>query len=364
MKILHIIQCANLGGMEKATFELMSTLNSMGYENRLVSLNPMGGLGPLLEDQSIPAKGLDYRGPAGIFSIPQMAYEFRNKEADGMVMSGHNIAAFTALAGWRCKKRLLYIHYHHRGVKPEWQWRAIYTAATRLFPRVAFCTDFIREEAEEIYPPLRSIALTVRYPFELPAQPRQEDRTEARKALGIPEGAPVVGNAGWLIQRKRWDVYLRTVARILERCPDAVFLACGDGPLRERLAKQSLELGLDQHVRWVGWQGDLRKFYLAMDVLLFNSDWDALGRTPLEAGAYEVPVVASVLEGGLREVITSDNLGFLINRHDEDWLADKTVKLLSDSTLRLQVGASLRRHLGETHAPKHNAMNVLALLGI
>ena len=363
-RLLHIMQCANLGGMEKATLEMMTALAAIGFENRLVSLNPIGGLGPLLEERGIPAKGLPYRGPAGLLSIPQMAWEFRRTEPGAIIMSGHNAAAFAALAGLKCKRRVLFIHYHHSGVKPRWQWRAIYAAAARIFPRIAFCSDFIRAEAEEIYPPLRSIGATIRNPFPLPPRPQERDKVAARRALGIPESAPVVGNAGWLIPRKRWDVFLRAAARIAERRPDVLFLACGDGPLRDELKEQCGALGLAERVRWLGWQKDLTAFYLSLDVLLFNSDWDALPRTPLEAGAHEVPTVASNLRGGLREVIASDRVGFLTDRHDEDWLADKTLLLLENPTLRRETGAACRQVLAERHDPGRNAREVLELLGL
>jgi glycosyltransferase involved in cell wall biosynthesis len=362
--ILHIMQCACLGGMEKATIELMCAIKGVGYENHLVSLHPIGGLGPLLKDRGISATGLEYRGPAGCFSIPRMAREFRRTTADGVVMVGHNLAAFTALWGLGCKKRLLFIHSHHRGIKPEWQWRAIYKAALRVFPRVAFCTDFIREEAEKIYPPLRAVSTTLRNPFQLPPQPTDGDKSAARQALGIPYGTFVVGNAGWLIERKRWDVFLKVAARIAKERSDVIFLLSGDGPLRDELRHQCIELGLTERVRWLGWQEDLTRFYLSLDVLLFNSDWDALGRTPLEAGANGVPTVASVLHGGLREVIDSEKVGFLIDQHDEELLAGKILQLLSDSTLRHNMGTACRRLLSDRHDPEQTAREVLRLLEI
>jgi len=364
-QILHIMQCANLGGMERSTLEMMSALGALGCSNRLVSLNPIGGLGPLLDERGIPAVGLSYRGPAGMLSIPAMAQEFRrDPKSDGVVMTGPNLAAFLALTGLDCKNRLLFVHYHHAGVKSRSEWRLIYAAAMRLFPRIAFCSDFIRAEAEEIYPPLRQISVTKYNPYELPPRPTAEQRAAARRALSIPDGMLVVGNAGWLIQRKRWDVFLRTAAKIKAQRHDVLFLVCGDGPLREELKEQSRALGLGDRVRWLGWQEDLTAFYLILDVLLFNSDWDAAPRTPLEAGAYETPSVASVLHGGLRELISSEQVGFLLDRHDEDWLAEKTLNLLGRPDLRRDMGIACRKVLAERHDPKHNAMEVLQLLGI
>src|SRR5271157_2528287 len=142
--ILHIMQCANLGGMEKSTLEMMITARTLGCNNQLISLNPIGGLGSLLKERGIPARGLYYRGPAGVLSLREMARAFREGVSpDGIVMTGHNVSAFAALAGHKCKKRILFVHFHHEGVMPRWQWQIVYAAAMRVFPRIAFCADFI-----------------------------------------------------------------------------------------------------------------------------------------------------------------------------------------------------------------------------
>jgi glycosyltransferase involved in cell wall biosynthesis len=364
-KILHILQCTNLGGMERCTLEMMSALRGLNCDNRLVSLNPLGGLGKLLAERSFAASGLPYRRPAGIPSIPRMAREFRRGgTVDGIVMSGHNMAAFAALAGMECKRRVLYVHFHHAGVKSRWQWRLVYATAMRVFPRIAFCSDFIRTEAEEIYPPLREVSVTHRNSYPLPPVPLEQDKQAARRALGLPGDALVVGNAGWLIERKRWDVFLRTAAKIAEQVKNVIFLISGDGPLRQELVAQAKRLELEDRIRWLGWQDDLTSFYLSLDLLLFNSDWDALGRTPLEAGSYQVPAVTSVLNGGLNEVISSDEVGYLLDRHDEDWLAEKAIRLLGDASLRHRMGAACRQVLAERHDPMRNALAMLNLLGI
>jgi glycosyltransferase involved in cell wall biosynthesis len=361
--ILHIIQCTNLGGMEKSTLEVMTAVRNLGCDNRLISLNPIGGLGPLLTERRIPALGLNYRGPAGVASIPEMARAFREGDGpDGIVMTGHNLSAFAALSGHQCKRRILFVHFHHEGVMSRLHWQIVYAAAMRIFPRIAFCADFIRQEAEEIYPPLHRVSVTQPDSVKVLPLPSERDRVAARSALGVSEDAYVVGNAGWLIGRKRWDVFLRTASRIAAFCPQTMFLACGDGPMRTELMKLSLELGLEGRIRWLGWQQDLSNFYLSLDVLLFNSDWDAVGLTPLEAAAHGTPVVASVLHGGLREVIQSEREGFLINRHDDEWLADKVILLLQNPELRRLKAAACRKVLVKRHDPSRNAMKLLELL--
>jgi glycosyltransferase involved in cell wall biosynthesis len=347
LKILNLIQCTNLGGMEQASLRLMCGLKSRGHSVRLLSLTPIGPLGPLLEEAGIPHEGLRYLGKGGWRSYPLLKKTLGKIEADGVIMTGHNLLASLALGDFCRGHRILAIHYHHAGVKPRWQWRLVYRLAHHRFNQIAFVCDFVRHEAESIFPPIARQAHTVRYPLQIPPLPTPQEKAKARKALGLAPGQPVVGNAGWLIQRKRFDVFLRVAHRILAQNPKVLFVVGGDGPMRLTLESLSRGLGIAGSVRWLGWQSDMSTFYKALDVLLFNSDFDAMACTPLEAMSFGVPAVCSLLRGGLSEAITSDRFGFLRTEHDLPVLADLVLDLLSRADSAAAVGLAGRQRVEE-----------------
>lgn len=290
MQIFNIIQCANLGGMEQSTLVLLSGLKARGHQVELLSLNPLAGMGPLLAEQGIPAEGFAYHGRAGWRSLHALKHRLARVHGDALVMTGHNLMAMLALGGLCAGRRLLSIHFHHAGVKPSWQWRVIYRTALARFPAVAFPSDFIRREAEAICPAIAPISHTIGCPIVLPELPSDAERARARCMFGLPEHARVVGNAGWLIPRKRFDVFLKVARNIATEEPDAVFLIAGDGPEATALRGLARELGIADRVRWLGWRSDLTSFYRCLDLAVFNADWEALGRTPLEAVAAGAPV--------------------------------------------------------------------------
>jgi glycosyltransferase involved in cell wall biosynthesis len=328
MNILNIIQCTNLGGMEKSSLRLMIELKKRGHSVRLLSLNPIGKLGKLLETHQIPYEGIPYLGKAGWRSFTQLRRKLKSIQADAVIMTGHNLMAMLALSGINLGKRLLAIHFHHTGVKPVWQWRLIYWLAYKKFQAVTFPSDFIRKESEIISPPIASKTYTVRNPLQLPKLPTEEERRNARQVLGIPIDAKVIGNAGWLISRKRFDVFLRVAEKVLIKEPKAIFLIAGDGQDREKLEILAKKLNIMSQVHWLGWQNDLTSFYLSLDALLFNSDWDAFPTTPLEAMSYGLPVIASLLNGGLSEIITEKKFGFLFDKHDIDAMSEAVLSSL------------------------------------
>lgn len=364
MRILNIMQCTNLGGMEQASLLTMRGLQSRGHACEVLSLNPVGRLGEALAREGISAEGIQYRGRGGVLSVPQIHRRLRRHRADRELMTGHSFGAMLALESSRRSRRVLTMHFHHGSVMSPLAWRLIYRLAERRFHAITFMTDFIRQEAEEIYPPIGAIAHTVPYAFEVPPAPSCAARATARQLLGVPEDVPVIGNAGWLIPRKRFDVFLQVAQRVLRRHGDAVFLIAGDGPEREKLHRLAAELGIASQIKWLGWQSQLNDFYSSLDVLLFNSDWDALGRTPLEALAFGVPSVASIVHGGLSEVIDRDDYGLVRSTHDVEELESLVTRLIERPDLRQQIVNAGRAHLADVGSLERHTNRMSALLEI
>jgi glycosyltransferase involved in cell wall biosynthesis len=362
MKIINLLQGTNLGGMEQASLRLMISLQEQGHSCEVISLNPVAGLGPLLEKQSIPVTGLPYQGKGGWRSFPLIWRALRTVKADALMMTGHHLLAMLALGDLCRGKRILAIHFHHTGVKPPWQWRLIYRIACSRFQAITFPSDFVRSEAEELYPPLKKLSHLVRNPLSTPQLPTEEERKHARHSLGLPLDVPIIGNAGWLIPRKRFDVFLQVAAKVLDKVPDALFLIAGDGEELPHLEALADQLQINKQVRWLGWQQDLTPFFHSIDVLQFNSDWDAMGLTPLEAMGFGVPMVASVLQGGLKEIIISEEYGYLISNHDVDALAARVVFYLQNPQEARKVALTGREHVARISSPPELTAQVEALL--
>lgn len=338
--------------MEQASLRLMRGLMERGNSVELLSLNPIGLLGPLLEEAKIPHEGLPYLGKGGWRSYGLLKEKLKNIQADSMIMTGHHLLASLAIGDFCEDNRILTIHYHHGGVKSRWQWQLIYRIACRRFQTITFPCDFIRKEAEAIYPPVARVSHTVRYQLDIPPFPNIDQKAQARKILNLPMDRPIVGNAGWLIPRKRFDVFLRTARKILDKNSTVLFAIAGSGEEQDKLKKLADELGIAANVRWLGWQQEMSHFYKSVDVLLFNSDWDALGLTPLEAMSYGVPAVCSVVNGGLGEILNSSEYGFLLPTHDIDALARQVLQLLAHPDEAIGTGLAGRKHVQEVCDPR------------
>src|SRR5262249_22627244 len=169
MHIVNLMQCTNLGGMEQASLRLMRALMQRGHSLQVVSLNPVGLLKELLDRSGIAVCGLKYEGVGGWRSVHKVRRQLRGIKADALIMTGQNLLGFFALGDMFEGRRLLAMHSIHSGVKPEWQWRLIYSVACNKFNAITFPSDFVRREAERLCPTLQGRSVTVRNPLAIPS---------------------------------------------------------------------------------------------------------------------------------------------------------------------------------------------------
>jgi glycosyltransferase involved in cell wall biosynthesis len=352
MKVINIIQCTNLGGMERASVRLMEAMQENGYDFSLISLHSLGALKGDLDRANISSVGLNYWGPAGIGVIRQIASQLVKRSDAQIIMTGPHLAAMLGmkLAGRRGK--FLAVHYHHEGVKSPAAWRFLYRMALDRFDWVTFPSDFVHDEACSLFPALAARSLTIRYPNDPPPAITHDERNTARHAWNLADDAFVVGNGGWLIHRKRFDIFIRVAARVAAVEPKARFLIAGGGEDEAKLRALAEELGIEDRIIWLGWLENMQPFYHALDALLFNTEWDALPVTPQEAVASGIPLVASVANGGLREIFDTTLAERILKTHDIEALADQLIEIANKPQLAHERAQSSRDHFLKLSNPQ------------
>jgi N-acetyl-alpha-D-glucosaminyl L-malate synthase BshA len=131
------------------------------------------------------------------------------------------------------------------------------------------------------------------------------------------------------------------LARVLQRGVKTRLVMVGDGSERTNVEHRARCLGIYDQCSFVGKQPHIADYLSACDVLLLPSDQESFGLAALEAMACEVPVIASRV-GGLPEVVTDGETGFLSPVGDVDKMAADAARLLADEKLRREMGARAR----------------------
>lgn len=153
-------------------------------------------------------------------------------------------------------------------------------------------------------------------------------RAGARRDLGIAPERPVVMIVGRLTVIKQHELFLRVARLVHDTHPSALFVIVGDGELRDELEALTRRLGLEQHVRFLGWRKDLAAMYGAADVCVLTSRNEGTPVAAIEALAAGVPVVSTDV-GGVRDVIDDPVLGASAPDNDVHALASHVRRMLS-----------------------------------
>ena len=191
--------------------------------------------------------------------------------------------------------------------------------------------------------------IAVHHEFVTPVDP-PADRAEARRRLGLPEHAFVVGGSGMLEWRKGPELFVRLAADVRRRTDrPIVFLWVGgtdQGPLWAPLDHEAHHLGVADVVRFVGAQDRPGDWFGVLDAFALTSREDAFPLAALEAGSAGVPVV-TFDTGGMVELE-----GVVVVPYpDTEAFADALVDLGPGAGARV-AEAVRTRHLTEVGAPR------------
>jgi glycosyltransferase involved in cell wall biosynthesis len=178
------------------------------------------------------------------------------------------------------------------------------------------------------------------------------DGARFRRVHGIAPDRPLLVHVGRLAFEKNCDFLLRMLVHVKAELPDVLLVIAGGGPARRQLEALTRRLGLQAHVRFIGYlnrDGSLEDCYAAGDAFVFASLTETQGLVLLESMALGTPVVA-IAEMGTREVLSQGD-GCLIAPYDEVAFAAHCLRLLADRALRSALSARAVRYAQAWSAP-------------
>ena len=160
------------------------------------------------------------------------------------------------------------------------------------------------------------------------------------------EGEKIIMHASNFRAVKRVGDVVRVFAKIRENIP-AKLVLIGEGPERLFVQQLTKKLKLTEDVHFLGAQDDTGPLFLCADLFVLTSELESFGLTALEAMACGVPVIATET-GGLPEVITQGETGYLLPIGDIQKMAERAIHLLSNTEqhnlFRRQARIRARQH--------------------
>lgn len=173
------------------------------------------------------------------------------------------------------------------------------------------------------------------------------DRSQARRALGLPESGEMLLFVGRIQPLKALDVAVRALAEVRPRHREAFLVVVG-GPSGPRGSNEVVRahelvetLDLARSVYFVPPQPHelLGTYYRAANVSVVPSRSESFGLVALEAAACGTPVVAAAV-GGLRTLVVDGTTGYLVEGRDAATYAERISSILEEPRLAREMSAA------------------------
>ncbi|HEY3296663.1 MAG TPA: N-acetyl-alpha-D-glucosaminyl L-malate synthase BshA [bacterium] len=160
------------------------------------------------------------------------------------------------------------------------------------------------------------------------------------KQFFAPNCEPLIVHISNFRPVKRIPDLIKAFIKVRKEIP-ARMLLVGDGPERARAEMDARAGGVLDDIFFLGNQVAVTDLLSIADMYFLPSETESFGLSALEAMASELPVVATRV-GGLPEVVSDGETGFLVPVGDTDEMARRLIELAVHPEKRRQMGLAAR----------------------
>ena len=196
------------------------------------------------------------------------------------------------------------------------------------------------------------IILTGRPDAELAAAEARppSERAAYRAEWDTPSDAFALACVGRLVPSKDQKRAIDALVMLRERGVNAVLWLIGEAHVpkeqayRIELIEHAKKLGVEEHVRFTGYQADVLGCMAAAEVVIMTSKYEGLPNVAVEAGIAARPFVA-LRVSGLAETIIEGGTGHVVDQDDVAGLVDRLEALARDPEAVQRMGEAARAHI-------------------
>lgn len=346
LRCQFVITSMPVGGAETLLVNMMRKMDSSIIAPEVVCLKEPGPLGEAIADE-FPIHSQLIGGKWDLAVVPRLAKLMRNRRADAVITVGAGDKMFWGrLAAYVAGVPVIGSALHSTGW-PDGVGRLnrLLTPITDAFIGVAqshgtFLHEFERFPKQKVHV-IRNGVDCERF------SQSGTNRRDVRDELGLEPDTPLIGIVAALRSEKNHTMLVRAAAELRKKHPNLNWIIVGDGPEREAIESIAKELSIDDRIHLLGTRHDTPRLVSALDVFTLCSLNEASPVSILEALACEVPVAATDV-GSVSETVIPNETGFLFESEDLAGMCNAIDRLVSDSALRLRLGAAGRERVVRT----------------
>jgi glycosyltransferase involved in cell wall biosynthesis len=343
IRILHVVTSLDAGGMERVLTRVAHRLGPRGFE---ISVCGLERRGVLAETFPAPERVVTLGKPPGrsFSAIWRLQRVISRMRPD--VVHTHNLGPLIYAAAATGFGRLCPIlHGEHcqllcqdLGAPRLGLRRLLYRSCRRIHT----VSEEARRELVGLGIPAARVVAVVNGVDTVAFAPG--DKAAARRRLDVPAGGRVIAMSARFERRKRHDLLIGAVARLVARGLDLRLLLAGDGALRPDLEALAQSQGVESQVCFLGFREDVLTVYQAADLVVLPSTGEGLSNAILEAMACGTPVLCHA-SCGCAEAISNGVDGWVRQIDSVEALADPLQALLASPELLCTMGAAAREKM-------------------
>jgi len=337
IKVLQITHDLNIGGLQRVVVDLAIHLDQEIFHVGVLCLREKGPLTRELEEKNIPVFSISHRKVKTDFLTFAKAYSIiRQFKPD--VVHTHNTQPFIdgTMAAFLARVPVK-VHTDHARNFPD---KKRYMFAEWIFSHMSDRLIAVSEHTKNNLIKFEKIGASkidvIHNGIDGNKFKLTFDVNEKKKQFGVLDRYPIVGLGVRITKQKGITHLIRAVSMLIDTLPDTCLLIAGDGPLQNSLKQEAVELGVAEHIRFVGPQNNMNDILQIIDIFALPSLWEGLPLVILEAMAAKKPIIATNV-GGNTEVIKDNLNGILVDPERPDLLADAIISLAGNKTLMEQI---------------------------
>lgn len=343
LRVLHVIQNLNYGGMERLLADLVLRADPADFEPHVLVLQYLGRFGRELEGHATLHVSLPLPKWSLLFPEP-LARQLRAIAPD--VVHSHSGVWYKTAKAARVAGVPRLIHTEHGRAAPDpFKARLLDGLASGHTDVVVAVSEVLARQLEASVVRGRATIRVIPNGVDTERYCPRADNGRIRAELQIPGGAAIIGSIGRLERIKGYDVMVAAFAALVAGGGDsgwsAQLVIAGDGAERPRLQEIAGRLGVADRVHLLGWRDDPIELLSAFTVFTMSSRSEGTSVSLLEAMSSGLcPVVTDV--GGNAAVLGPELAHRLVPPEDPEALAVAWRLALSDPAARRSDGTTAR----------------------
>ena len=167
---------------------------------------------------------------------------------------------------------------------------------------------------------------------------KSDNRNKTRTAFGLHDSEIAIAIVGRLAPIKNHDLFLKCASVINEKTSKkVVYFIVGGGEEFTSIEEKVNALkakGID--IRMTSWIKDINTFNAGMDILCLTSKNEGTPVSLIEAQAAGIPFVSTKV-GGIKDIVSENNTGYLVDLNDSDAFIEKLLHLIENENKRQEM---------------------------